>query len=72
MALEIKKEDETSFKTGNSQKATPSDASSSLYSLLNKLQNVNENFVKNSEKLTNPMAFSEKLPAASYEKVIKT
>mgnify|MGYP000331562348 CR=1 FL=1 len=41
-----KNEDETSFKTGNSQKATPSDVSSSLYSLLNKLQNVNENFAK--------------------------
>lgn len=53
VALEAKKEDETSFKTGNSQKATPSDVSSSLYSLLNKLQNVNENFAKNSEKLTN-------------------
>ena len=29
------------FKTGNSKNATPSNASSSIYSLLNKLQNVN-------------------------------
>ena len=36
-----KKEDETLFKTGNSKNATPSNASSSIYSLLNKLQNVN-------------------------------
>ena len=37
VALINKKEDETLFKTGNSQKTTPSNASSSLYSLLNKL-----------------------------------
>ena len=43
VALINKKEDETLFKTGNSQKTTPSNASSSLYSLLNKLQNVNKN-----------------------------
>ena len=43
MAVVNKKEDETLFKTGNSQKTTPSNASSSLYSLLNKLQNVNKN-----------------------------
>ena len=42
VALKNKKEDETLFKTGNSQKTTPSDASSSIYSLLNKLLNVNE------------------------------
>lgn len=48
-----KKEDETLFKTGNSQKTTPSNVSSSIYSLLNKLQNVNDNFAKSSEKLKN-------------------
>lgn len=42
VALKNKKEDETLFKTGNSQKTTPSNVSSSIYSLLNKLQNVNE------------------------------
>ena len=41
-----KKEDETLFKTGNSQKTTPSNASSSIYSLLNKLQNVNNTDTK--------------------------
>ena len=49
----IKKEDDMSFKTGTVNNGTPSDISSSLYSLLKKLQNVNEDFVKNSEKLTN-------------------
>lgn len=53
IAMTNKNEDETPFKTGTSQKTTPSDASSSIYSLLNKLQNVNEDFLKNSEKLTN-------------------
>ena len=48
-----KNEDETPFKTGTSQKTTPSDISSSKYSLLNKLQNVNEDSLKNFEKLTN-------------------
>ena len=41
-----KKEDETLFKTGNGQKTTPSNASSSIYSLLNKLQNVNNTDTK--------------------------
>lgn len=41
VAIQNKKEDETLFKTGNSKNATPSNASSSIYSLLNKLQNVN-------------------------------
>ena len=36
--MKNKNEDETPFKTGNSQKTTPSDISSSKYSLLNKLQ----------------------------------
>ena len=48
-----KNEDETPFKTGTVKHGTPSDISSSIYSLLNKLQNVNEDFLKNSEKLTN-------------------
>lgn len=34
------------FKTGNGQKTTPSNASSSIYSLLNKLQNVNNTDTK--------------------------
>lgn len=46
IAMTNKKEDETLFKTGNSQKTTPSNASSSIYSLLNKLQNVNNNDTK--------------------------
>lgn len=46
IAMTNKKEDETLFKTGNSQKTTPSNASSSIYSLLNKLQNVNNNGTK--------------------------
>lgn len=46
IAMTNKKEDETLFKTGNSQKTTPSNASSSIYSLLNKLQNVNNNETK--------------------------
>ena len=53
IAMTNKKEDETLFKTGNSQKTTPSNVSSSIYSLLNKLQNVNDNFAKSSEKLKN-------------------
>lgn len=44
VAIQNKKEDETLFKTGNSKNATPSNASSSVYSLLNKLQNVNNDF----------------------------
>lgn len=48
-----KKEDKTPFKTGTVKHGTPSDASSSIYTLLEKLQNVNEDFLKNSEKLTN-------------------
>ena len=46
MAILNKKEDETLFKTGNGQKTTPSNASSSIYSLLNKLQNVNNTDTK--------------------------
>ena len=46
VAILNKKEDETLFKTGNSQKTTPSNASSSIYSLLNKLQNVNNTDTK--------------------------
>ena len=42
VAIQNKKEDETLFKTGNSNKATPSNASSSIHSLLEKLQNVNK------------------------------
>lgn len=38
-----KKEDATPFKTGTDQVGTPSGETSSIYSLLNKLQNVNKN-----------------------------
>lgn len=40
VCLVTEKEEETLFKTGNSQKTTPSNASSSIHSLLNKLKNV--------------------------------
>lgn len=43
VALINKKEDETLFKTGTVKHGAPSDTSSSIYSLLNKLQNVNKN-----------------------------
>ena len=43
MAVVNKKEDDMSFKTGTVKHGTPSDISSSIYSLLNKLQNVNKN-----------------------------
>lgn len=42
----MKKEDDMSFKTGTVKYGTPSDISSSIYSLLNKLQNVNNNDTK--------------------------
>lgn len=42
VAILNKKEDDMSFKTGTVKHGTPSDISSSIYSLLNKLQNVNE------------------------------
>ena len=45
-----KKEDNVSFKTGNSKSATPSDTKSSIYSLLNKLQNVNSNNLQDKPK----------------------
>lgn len=40
MAILNKKEDDMSFKTGTVKHGAPSDISSSVYSLLNKLQNV--------------------------------
>lgn len=43
VAVVNKKEDDMSFKTGTVKHGTPSDISSSIYSLLNKLQNVNKN-----------------------------
>ena len=42
----IKKEDDKPFKTGSVQNGTPSGKSSSIYSLLQELQNVNENSKK--------------------------
>lgn len=47
VVIKKQNEDETPFKTGTSQKTTPSDASSSIYTLLEKLQNVNKQFPKN-------------------------
>lgn len=47
VVIKKQNEDETPFKTGTSQKTTPSDASSSIYTLLKKLQNVNKQFSKN-------------------------
>lgn len=47
VVIKKQNEDETPFKTGTSQKTTPSDASSSVYTLLEKLQNVNKQFSKN-------------------------
>ena len=46
MAILNKKEDDMSFKTGTVKHGAPSDISSSIYSLLNKLQNVNNNDTK--------------------------
>lgn len=43
VAVVNKKEDDMSFKTGTVKHGAPSDISSSIYSLLNKLQNVNKN-----------------------------
>ena len=40
------KEDDMSFKTGTVKHGAPSDISSSIYSLLNKLQNVNNTDTK--------------------------
>lgn len=45
VVIKKQNEDETPFKTGTSQKTTPSDASSSIYTLLEKLQNVNKPYV---------------------------
>lgn len=46
VAILNKKEDDMSFKTGTVKHGAPSDISSSIYSLLNKLQNVNNNETK--------------------------
>lgn len=46
MAILNKKEDDMSFKTGTVKHGAPSDISSSVYSLLNKLQNVNNTDTK--------------------------
>ena len=46
VAIINKKEDDMSFKTGTVKHGAPSDISSSIYSLLNKLQNVNNNETK--------------------------
>ena len=46
MAILNKKEDDMLFKTGTVKHGAPSDLSSSIYSLLNKLQNVNNTDTK--------------------------
>lgn len=67
VAIQNKKEDETLFKTGNSKNATPSNASSSIYSLLNKLQNVNNDDFDSDENVK----FSLKEPVDySYESLV--
>ena len=69
-----KKEDETLFKTGNSQKTTPSNVSSSIYSLFNKLQNVNNNDTKfsldvNIDEFDETEYTNVKLSKAEYNKL---
>ena len=63
IALSKKIEDKTSFKTGNSVNATPSDASSSIYSLLETLQKVNSDESEN-------VKFSLKEPAEETKDLI--
>lgn len=64
VVIKKQNEDETPFKTGTSQKTTPSDASSSIYTLLKKLQDVNKQFSKNTfvdnvdKELTNEQSIS--------------
>lgn len=70
VAILNKKEDETLFKTGNSQKTTPSNASSSIYSLLNKLQNVNNTDTKFSldvDRFSNDLRNTQLWQYDSYE-----
>ena len=45
-----KKEADSSFKTGNSQKATPSDVSTSIFSILRKIENVKKSLDVDSEE----------------------
>lgn len=70
MPILNKKEDETLFKTGNSQKTTPSNVSSSMYSLLNKLQNVNNTDTKFSldvDRFSNDLRNTQLWQYDSYE-----
>lgn len=50
VALQNKKEDNAPFKTGSRKKSSPSGATSSIYSLLEDLQNVNSNFMQDETK----------------------
>lgn len=45
-----KKEADSSFKTGNSQKATPSDVSTSIFSILRRIKNVKNSFTVDTEE----------------------
>ena len=74
MPILNKKEDETLFKTGNSQKTTPSNASSSIYSLLNKLQNVNNTDTKFSldvDRFSNDLRNAQLYQYDGYEHFFK-
>ena len=45
-----KKEADSSFKTGNSQKATPSDVSTSIFIILRRIKNVKNSFTVDTEE----------------------
>ena len=74
MPILNKKEDETLFKTGNSQKTTPSNASSSIYSLLNKLQIVNNTdtkFLLDVDRFSNDLRNAQLWQYDGYEHFFK-
>ena len=64
MAILNKKEDETLFKTGNSQKTTPSNASSSVYSLLN---NADTKFSLDVDRFSNDLRNAQLWQYNGYE-----
>ena len=70
MAILNKKEDDMSFKTGTVKHGAPSDISSSIYSLLNKLQNVNNTDTKFSldvDRFSNDLRNTQLWQYDSYE-----
>lgn len=52
VALQNKKEDNAPFKTGSRKKSSPSGATSSIYSLLEELQNVNSNSMQDESRFS--------------------